>query len=110
LWEATAAEIERVMRRQIATNETRPLWRDRARYRDLAHLPAPEFLKRVWADAIGSDGSIEKETIRQKDRALMATVEAYVANRQRRNLDAGAAVGLRLIAQKTRPPMGPRPS
>ena len=107
LWEATAAEIERVVRKQIVANEKRPMWSERARYPELAYLPAPEFLKRVWADAIGSDGSIEKDTIRQKDRALMASVEAYIANRERRSLDAGLASGLRLVARKTRPAKGP---
>jgi hypothetical protein len=103
LWEPTAAEIERVVRKQVNASRPRPLWDERARYPELAHLPAPEFLKRVWADAIASDGSIEKETIRQKDRALMATVEAYVANRQRRNLDAGLAKGLQFITRRTAP-------
>ena len=103
LWEPTAAEIERVVRKQVNASQSRPLWNERARYPELAHLPAPEFLKRVWADAIASDGSIEKETIRQKDRALMATVEAYVANRQRRNLDAGLAKGLQFITRRSAP-------
>ena len=95
----TAAEIERLVRKKLAAAVNRPQWDDRAKYPELAFLPAPEFLKRVWADQIGPTGEIEKELVRRQDRALMIAVEGYIKNRQRREIDAGAAHGLKLIAR-----------
>ncbi len=95
----TAAEIERLVGKKLAAAVKRPQWDDRAKYPELQFLPAPEFLKRVWADQIGPTGEIEKELVRRQDRALMIAVEGYIKNRQRRANDAGAAHGLKLIAR-----------
>ena len=95
----TAAEIERLVGKKLAAAVKRPRWDDRAKYPELQFLPAPEFLKRVWADQIGPTGEIEKELVRRQDRALMIAVEGYIKNRQRREIDAGAAHGLKLIAR-----------
>lgn len=99
MWAATAAEIERLVGKKQAESVKRAKWDDRAQYPELQFLPAPEFLKRVWADQIGPNGEIEKELVRRQDRALMIAVEGYIKNRQRREIDAGAAHGLTLIAR-----------
>ena len=99
MWSDTAAEIEKLIRMKLAAAVKRPRWDDRATYPELQFLPAPEFLKRVWADQIGPTGEIEKELVRRQDRALMIAVEGYIKNRQRREIDAGAAHGLKLIAR-----------
>ena len=105
MWSDTAAEIERLIGKKLAAAVARPLWDDRAKYPKLANLSAPLFLKRVWADQIGADGTIEKEFIRQNDRSLMGTVDNYITTRERRRQDAGDAEGLRFITRKTRPKM-----
>jgi hypothetical protein len=97
-WREAALELARVVLR-FGAPEDRPLWDDRAKYPELAFLPAPEFLKRVWADQIGPNGEVDKTLIRQIDRPLIKTVEAYVANRQRRNRDQGQVKGLRLLSR-----------
>jgi hypothetical protein len=104
MWSDTAAEIERVITKKLAAAVKRPRWDDRAKYPELQFLPAPEFLKRVWADQIGPKGEVDKTLIRQIDRPLIKTVEAYVANRQRRNRDAGQVKGLRLLSRAKGPP------
>ncbi len=108
LWSDTAAAIERLVGKKLAAAVARPLWDDRAQYPALANLSAPEFLKRVWADQIGADGTIEKELVRQNDRSLMGKVDNYISTRHRRGQDAGDAKGLRFIARKTRPKAKPR--
>jgi hypothetical protein len=110
LWNETAAEIERVIRKKIADSKERPLWDDRARYPELADLSAPEFLKRVWADQIGSDGSIERAAVSQKDKKLLALVDAYIGRRKDRRQDAGAAAGLRFIRSHVGRPRVPTPT
>jgi cold shock CspA family protein len=105
MWSDTAAEIERLVGKKLAAAVARPRWDDRAKYPELANLSAPLFLKRVWADQIGADGTIEKELVRQNDRSLMGTVDNYIAAREKRRRDAGDAEGLRFIARKTRPKM-----
>jgi hypothetical protein len=104
MWSDTAAEIERVITKKLAAAVKRPRWDDRAKYPELQFLPAPEFLKRVWADQIGPKGEVDKTLIRQIDRPLIKTIEAYVANRQRRNRDAGQVKGLRLLSRAKGPP------
>lgn len=110
LWPKAMGEIERLIAKLVTpAPHDRPLWDDRAKYPELATLSAPEFLKRVWADQIAPDGSIEKAVVREKDRSLMAKVDNYVSTRQRRQQDDGDARGLHLIAQRTRPrPTNPR--
>jgi hypothetical protein len=97
-WREAALALARVVLR-FGGPENRPLWDDRAKYPELAFLPAPEFLKRVWADQIGPNGEVDKSLIRQIDRPLIKTVEAYVANRQRRNRDPGQVKGLQLLSR-----------
>ena len=99
MWSDTAAEIEGVVRKKLAAAVKRPQWDDRAKYPELQFLPAPAFLKRVWADQISPTGEIEKDMVRRQDRSLMIAVEGYIKNRQRREIDAGAAQGLKLIAR-----------
>jgi len=103
MWPETAAEIERLVGKKLAAAVARPRWDDRAKYPELANLSAPLFLKRVWSDQIGADGTIEKELVRQNDRSLMGKVDNYIATRERRRQDAGDAEGLRFITRKTRP-------
>ena len=97
-WREAALELARVVLRFGAPDD-RPRWDDRAKYPELAFLPAPEFLKRVWADQIGPNGEVDKTLIRQIDRPLIKTVEAYVSNRQRRNRDPGQVKGLQLLSR-----------
>lgn len=97
-WEEAAEAVERLTRK-FSGPVDRPRWEDRAKYSELEFLPAPEFLKRVWADQISPTGEIEKELVRRQDSALMIAVEGYIKNRQRRAIDAGAAKGLKLIAR-----------
>jgi hypothetical protein len=110
LWNETADEIERVIRKQAIKGEARPLWDARARYPELADLSAPEFLKRVWADQIGPDGSIERAAVSQKDKKLLALVDAYIGRRKDRRQDAGAAAGLRFIRSHVGRPRVPTPT
>jgi hypothetical protein len=106
MWSDTAAEIERLVGKKLAAAVARPLWDDRGQYPELAKLSAPEFLKRVWADQIGVDGTIEKEFVRHMDPKLMGNVEKYVAKREEREQDAGDAVGLRFIRSRVGRPKG----
>ena len=99
MWPETAAEIERLIVKKLVAAEKRPRWDDRAKYPELQFLPAPEFLRRVWADQIGPNGEVDKTLIRQIDRPLIKTVEAYVSNRQRRNRDRGQVKGLQLLSR-----------
>ncbi|MBR0967875.1 hypothetical protein JQ554_33360 [Bradyrhizobium diazoefficiens] len=103
MWSDTAAEIRRLVQRKRAAAVERPLWDDRANHPELANLSAPQFLKRVWADQIAPDGTIEKEMVRKIDRSLMAKVDGYLSTRERRQQDAGDAAGLRFVARRTRP-------
>jgi hypothetical protein len=104
-WREAALELARVVLRFGAPDD-RPRWDDRAKYPELAFLPAPEFLKRVWADQIGPNGEVDKTLIRQIDRPLIKTVEAYVSNRQRRNRDPGQVKGLQLLSRGKGPADG----
>ena len=97
-WQVAAEAVERLVR-DFSGPLDRPRWEDRAKYSELEFLPAPAFLKRVWADQISPIGEIEKELVRRQDPALMVAVEGYVKNRQRRANDAGAADGLKLISR-----------
>ena len=99
MWPETAAEIERLVVKKLVAAEKRPRWDDRAKFPELQFLPAPEFLRRVWADQIGPNGEVDKTLIRQIDRPLIKTVEAYVSNRQRRNRDRGQVKGLQLLSR-----------
>ena len=99
MWSDTAAEIERLIGKKLSATVPRPLWDDRAKYPELANLSAPQFLKRVYADLIASDGTIEKAVVRQKDSALMGRVDNYIATREKRHQDAGDAAGLNFIAR-----------
>jgi len=102
-FEATAAELERVARAR-ANVARRPKWDERGKYTELKDLSSPAFLKRVYADEIGEDGSIQKEAVRKIDPKLMAAVETYVSAREGRRRDMGDAAGLHLIAgPHTRP-------
>ncbi|MDH6258437.1 hypothetical protein [Bradyrhizobium sp. BR13661] len=98
----TWAEMERIARAR-ADAARRPKWDERGKYAELKDLSAPQFLKRVYADAITSDGSIEKQMVRDIDPKLMASVEVYLSNRKSRQKDLGDAAGLRLIAGPTSP-------
>lgn len=104
-WQEAALELARVVLRLSAPDD-RPLWDDRAKYPELAKLSAPQFLKQVWADQIGPDGMIEKESVRQKDPKLMSNVEKYVAKREEREQDAGDADGLKFIRSRVGRPKG----
>ncbi len=77
----------------------RPKWSGRLeRGGALATLSAPLFLKRVHADYIGRDGTVENETIRAIDPDLMRAVESYVSNRKSRpDGDMGDAKDLQFI-------------
>ncbi len=97
-WQVAAEAVERLVR-DFSGPLDRPRWEDRAKYSELEFLPAPAFLKRVWADKISPTGEIEKELVRRQDPALMVAVEGYVKNRQRRAVDVGAAEGLKLISR-----------
>jgi hypothetical protein len=99
---ATAAELERVAKAR-ASAARRPKWDERGKYAELKDLSAPQFLKRVYADVITPDGSIEKQMVRDIDPKLMASVEVYLSNRKSRQKDLGDADGLRLIAGPTSP-------
>jgi hypothetical protein len=89
----------------MAAATLRPHWNDRARYPELANLSAPAFLKRVWAEQMGEDGSIAREFV--SDKKLLGIVGVYIRNRRRRGLDLGDAAGLRLIRGKTGRPARP---
>jgi hypothetical protein len=101
-FQETAAEIERLVKARVAA-AARPKWDERHKYDELRQLSSPAFLKRVYADVIAKDGSIEKQLIRDTDARLMASVETYMSNRKAREQDAGDAKGLRLIAGPTSP-------
>jgi hypothetical protein len=105
LWTSAAAEIVRVVRKQVVAATERPRWDERDRYPELANLSAPKFLKRVWADQFSADGSIARELV--SDKKLLRIVGVYVGNRQSRGLDLGDAEGLRLIRGKTGRPARP---
>lgn len=83
---------------------TRPKWVGRLeRGGELATLSAPLFLKRVHADYIGEDGTVENETIRAIDPDLMKAVEVYLSARRTRArekqipLTLGDAEGLNFV-------------
>ncbi len=75
---------------------TRPKWRERfKRGGELAELSAPLFLRRVHAEEIAPDGTVENETIRAIDPDLMRAVDSYASNRRSRpDGDMGDAAGL----------------
>jgi hypothetical protein len=54
-WEEAAEAVERITRKFSGPID-RPRWEDRAKYSELEFLPAPEFLKRAWADQISPCG------------------------------------------------------
>jgi hypothetical protein len=82
----------------------RPKWDERGKYAELKDLSSPAFLKRVYADEIAPNGSIEKEAVRKVDSKLMAAVETYISGREARQRDMGDAAGLRLVTSgHTRP-------
>lgn len=94
------AEIER-------TRLTCPKWVGRLeRGGELAALSAPLFLKRVHADYISEDGTVENETIRTIDPDLMNAVEIYMAQRRSyakktgQPLDMKDAEGLNFILSR----------
>jgi hypothetical protein len=103
LWPKAATEIERLVRRLLAANTNRAKWDDRHEHAELSHLTAPEFLKTVWADVIGPDGSIEKDLVRQHDKRLMDEVVSYINIRRSRGRDAGRARGLKLLDSGPKP-------
>ena len=81
---------------------TRPKWNDRRmRGGELATLTAPQFLKRVHAEDIASDGTVHNEIIRAIDPDLMQVVELYISKRRSRGQDLGDAEGLNFVL--TRP-------
>ena len=98
-----AADIERLVAAKLGAAKPRQKWDERGKYADLKDLSAPEFLKRVYSDVIAPDGTIEKELVRKVDKTLMATVDAYIGKREKREQDAGDAAGLRFVARSTRP-------
>lgn len=104
-WMTTAAEIGRVVRKQLIAATERPRWDDRAGYPELANLSAPEFLKRVWADQFDPDGSIARELV--SDKNLLKIVGTYIGKRRDRGLNLGDAKGLRLVRGKTGRPARP---
>ena len=82
----------------------RPKWDERGKYAELKDLSSPAFLKRVYAEAISADGTIQKDAVRKIDPKLMAAVETYISAREGRRRDMGDAEGLRLITgPHTRP-------
>jgi hypothetical protein len=92
-----AADIERLAKERAKAAQ-RPKWDERDRYAELRDLSSPEFLRRVYGDEIGEDGSIQKEVVRKIDAKLMAAVETYISAREGRRRDMGDAEGLHLIA------------
>lgn len=77
---------------------TRPKWVGRLeRGGELATLSAPLFLKRVHADYINEDGTVENEIIRAIDPELMRAVEFYISKRRNRGVDLGDAEGLHFV-------------
>ena len=109
LWPKAAAEMERLVRRLLAGNVDRPKWNNRRKHPELEHLSAPEFLKTVWADVIGPDGTIETEIVRNDDVPLMNAVRDYLDNRRTRGLDLGRARGLNIVSIRQRKPRKPLP-
>jgi hypothetical protein len=91
-------------RRMVARAKgVRPSWLGRKeRGGELAALTAPLFLKRVYADEIAPDGTVQKELIRTLDPPLMDAIETYISSRTRRGRDLGDASGLVFVT--SRPP------
>jgi hypothetical protein len=86
---AIAKQINRLIEFELLVK-----WDDREHHEHLRRLTAPEFLKVVHAGSIKKN-TIVKQDIRDVDYNLMKAVEAYIANRKRRNLDLGDAKGLK---------------
>lgn len=98
---AKRAEVAREIRKVIARSFDRPKWLGRQeRGGKLAILTAPLFLKQVYFDQIGEDGTISKDVIRDLDADLMGAVETYISQRKRRGLDLGDAGGLVFTAER----------
>ena len=103
LWPDLISVADQAIALRVKT-AVRPKWEERAKFAELKDLSSPAFLKRVYADEIAGDGTIEKEAVRKIDRKLMAAVETYISGREGRQRDMGDAEGLRLIAgPRTRP-------
>lgn len=89
-------------------NTAPPKWGDPNLSDELKRLTAPLFLKRVYNELIVC-GTIEKQTIREFDKTLMAYVEQYISARERNNRGPGDEAGVTFISygEKKR---GPRRS
>jgi hypothetical protein len=98
-----AARIRHMVASAIARESPRAQWlKERAKPdSELGMLSAPLFLKRVYADVIGSEGLVFKEFIREMDSDLMAAVDTYVSQRTGRKKDFGHARGLIFIASRS---------
>jgi hypothetical protein len=73
----------------------RPKWDERAKYKDLANLTAPQFLRAVYPDVIGEKGRLtNEEVVRLSDPRLVRAVQSYVSVRAARKLSLGDAEGL----------------
>jgi hypothetical protein len=96
------------LRRQVAAalilaDRRRPQWRDRRKYKDLAHLSAPRFLKAVYPDLLDADGNLKnEEAVRLSDSLLVQMVQGYINKRRDRSLNLGDAEGLVFTRKDTR--------
>ncbi len=99
---APNARDKLVAKFQLETaRSTRPRWKGRLeRGGELATLSAPGFLKRVHAEDIAPDGTVENEIIRAIDPDLMKAVEVYLSRRRASGMDLGDAEGLRFVLSR----------
>lgn len=86
----------------LAETTPRPQWlEERSKPgSELGMLGAVPFLRRVYADVIGSEGFVFKEHIREMDDDLMSAVDAYLSQRAGRSQGLGHAHGLTFIASR----------
>jgi hypothetical protein len=90
---------------------SRPQWLEERSKPDseLGMLSAPAFLRRVYADVIGSEGFVFKEYIREMDADLMAAVDTYLSQRTGRGRGLGHAYGLTFVASRPGRPRQAKP-
>lgn len=91
-----AAEIDNLVAAKLSA-VLRPKWDERGKYAELKDLSAPAFLKRVYADEFGADGSIRKAAIRKADPKLVGLVESYISEREKNKKSMGAADGIKFL-------------
>jgi hypothetical protein len=82
----------------------RPKWDERTKYKDLANLTAPQFLRAVYPDLIDEKGQLtNEEAVRRSDPLLVRAIQGYINKRVDRGLHLGDAEGLTFT---NRPNMG----